>query len=389
MATHRVPMQTKQVAGLVAEIYQAALEPDGWDAVFASLRRSFRSPIAGMFTQDTVTGAYSADRLSLDEKYHRLYAERIAAVNPWIRVPGLMRPGRVLSDESLEALHGDRKAYVETEFHQDFARPQGFRHVMGGTLLAHGHRMVNFTYFRTAADGPYSAAEMRLHALLAGHIAKAVGMSGELDALRRQVAASSYLIDRLAFGVILLDATGRIQFANREARRMLDENDGLGVTGAALYAQLPADSRRLKALIRAVTTATALGDVPPSRTIITRPSGRMGLSVAALPVPPGRTLFESGAGVVLLLVTDPERRPILDGRHLAERFGFSRSETKLAAALAQGLDLRQAATTAGLTYETARWYVKAMFAKTGARRQAELVGLLLADLGTAVLAPAL
>lgn len=387
MAAIRVPIDTEKVAGLVAEIYQAACDPAGWDVVYASLGKTFRSPLVGMYTQDTVTGAYNGDRLALEEKYQRLYAERYAAVNPWIRVPGLMRPGRVLSDESLEALHRNRKAYVETEFHQDFVRPQGFRHLMGGTLIAHGHRLLNFTYIRTAADGPYSAAEMRLHALLAGHIAKAVGMSGELDLLRQQVAASSYLIDRLAFGVILLDETGRIRFANREAGRLLQENDGLGLAAGALYAQLPADSRRLKALIRAVTTGEA-GDVPVGRMIVSRPSGRMGLSLAAMPVPRGRRLFDSNAGTALVLVTDPERRPILDGRHLAERFGFGRSETKLAAALAQGLDLREAARAASLTYETARWYLKAMFVKTGTRRQPELVALLLADLATVVLSSA-
>lgn len=372
-------MRTEQVLDLVDAVYRAALRPEGWDSVFATLGRRLRSPVAGMFTQDVVTGAYSADRLPLEEKYHRLYAERIAAVNPWIRVPGLMRPGRVLSDESLERLHRDPKAYVETEFHQDFARPQGFRHVMGGTLLTHGHRLVNFTYFRTAAAGPYSRAEMRLHALLARHIANAVGLRDELDALRRQVAASSYLIDRLAFGVMLLDCAGRIRFANRAAREILAEHDGLAAAGATLYAQHPADSRRLANLIGGVASRQA-ADAAIVRAIIARPSGRMALSVAALPVPRGWTAFDANDGAVLLLVTDPERRPAFDHRYLAQRFGFGDNETKLAVALTQGFDMRQAARVAGLTYETARWYLKTIFEKTGTRRQSQLVALLVADL---------
>lgn len=382
-------MRTERVLDLVDKIYRAALRLEGWDVVFSSLRDNFRSPVAGMFTQDAITGAYNADRLPLEDKYHRLYAERIASVNPWIRVPGLMRPGRVLSDASLEELHREPKAYVETEFHQDFARPQGFRHVMGGTLLAHGHKLLNFTYFRDAAAGPYTRAEMRLHGLLARHIANAVGMSAELNALRQQIAASSYLIDRLAFGVILLDDEGQVRFANREARRLLDAQDGLSAAGGSLHAQHPADSRRLRALIRGVTSRSAHGDAAITRTIIARPSGRMAYSVAAMPVPHDWTLIDAGSGAVLLLITDPERRPVLDSGYLAQRFGFGPSETRLAVALAQGFDLREAAAMAGLTYETARWYLKTIFEKTGTCRQAQLVGILVADLAvTAVAAPA-
>jgi DNA-binding CsgD family transcriptional regulator len=372
--------RTEVAVEIVGQIYRAALDAKGWDAVIASLGQAFRSPVAGMFTQDTVSGEVSTDGIEMGEKYHRLYAERIAAVNPWISVPGLMRPGRILSDESLEVLHQDAKAYVETEFHQDFAQPQGFRHSMGGTLIAHGHRLLNFTYFRGAADGPYSAAEMRLHGMLSRHIAAAIGMSGELTALRRQESVSSYLVDRLAFGVILLDADGRVLFANREAGRLLAENDGLGIVGGFLRARYPQDARRLDGLVHAATSADSGMPAAPARTIVARPSGRMALSISALPVPCGRTLFDVPAGQALVLVSDPERRPNLEGRYLAERFGFGRNEARLAAALAQGFDLREAASLAGLTYATARWYLKGIFEKTGTHRQTELVALLLADL---------
>jgi DNA-binding CsgD family transcriptional regulator len=373
-------MRTEQILEIVDGIYRAALGTGEWGSVFAALQQGFRSPVAGMFTQDIVTGAYSADRLPLEEKYHRLYAERIAAVNPWIRVPGLMQPGRVLSDQSLDALHRDPKAYVESEFHQDFARPQGFRHVMGGTLIAHGHALVNFTYFRDPRAGPYTKAEMRLHARIARHIANAVGMRMELSALRQQIAASTYLVDRLAFGVILLGTDGNIQFANREAQRILAMQDGLSTAGSMLRAEKASDAHRLQAIIRGLTSRLVEGDVSIARTIISRPSGRMALSIAAMPVPRGWTILDAPAGTILLLVTDPERRPVLENRYLAERFGLGPNETRLAVALAQGSDLRHAALMAGLTYETARWYLKAIFEKTGTRRQTQLVSLLVADL---------
>ncbi len=47
--------------------------------------------------------------------------------------------------------------------------------------------------------------------------------------------------------------------------------------------------------------------------------------------------------------------------------------------------MKLAADAAGMTYETARWYLKVLFQKTGTRRQAELVARLMGDLAAPIL----
>jgi DNA-binding CsgD family transcriptional regulator len=63
---------------------------------------------------------------------------------------------------------------------------------------------------------------------------------------------------------------------------------------------------------------------------------------------------------------------------LRDAYGLTASEARLARLLAEGLSLRRSAAEAGLTYETARSYVKILFQKTGTHRQADLVAQLLA-----------
>jgi len=58
---------------------------------------------------------------------------------------------------------------------------------------------------------------------------------------------------------------------------------------------------------------------------------------------------------------------------LVDLFGLSPSEARLAWAIAQGMSISEAAADLGLTVETARNYSKKIYAKTGARGQAELV----------------
>jgi len=69
-----------------------------------------------------------------------------------------------------------------------------------------------------------------------------------------------------------------------------------------------------------------------------------------------------------------DRSSIAD-RHeqLVDLFGLTPAEARLAWALAQGLSIAEAADAHGLTTETARYYSKRIYAKTGARGQVDLV----------------
>jgi DNA-binding CsgD family transcriptional regulator len=61
---------------------------------------------------------------------------------------------------------------------------------------------------------------------------------------------------------------------------------------------------------------------------------------------------------------------------LTHLFGLSPAEARLASIIAGGIDLRTAAEDLGVKRDTARNQLKAIFAKTGAHRQSELVELL-------------
>src|SRR5262245_43825487 len=58
---------------------------------------------------------------------------------------------------------------------------------------------------------------------------------------------------------------------------------------------------------------------------------------------------------------------------LRRHFGLTPAEATLALHLAEGETLRSAEAKLSMTYETARTHLKSVFQKTGTRRQAELV----------------
>ena len=64
-----------------------------------------------------------------------------------------------------------------------------------------------------------------------------------------------------------------------------------------------------------------------------------------------------------------------DTTRLSVAFGLTQAEAKLATQLGIGIGIDAAAVSLGVSRETARSQLKAVFAKTNTRRQAELAAL--------------
>ena len=84
-----------------------------------------------------------------------------------------------------------------------------------------------------------------------------------------------------------------------------------------------------------------------------------------------------GTGRVIVLIGDPEARVESPPEVLARVYGLTPTEARLAHALASGDPLETYAERAGIALSTARWTLKQVQAKTGCRRQADLVRLVL------------
>ena len=86
----------------------------------------------------------------------------------------------------------------------------------------------------------------------------------------------------------------------------------------------------------------------------------------------GDVLTERLYAAVLLSARDVHAVGALSTRSL----GLTAAEARLAAKLVQGLRVADAGAALGMTSSTARWHLKNIFAKTGTRRQADLLRLL-------------
>lgn len=176
-------------------------------------------------------------------------------------------------------------------------------------------------------------------------------------------------LDRLPFAAIALDRAFRPIFMNRSGVQLLATATVLRLdAGGICRASNPTETA---ALHQAVTATAADGD---SRVLGL--NGNDDLRYSALVDPPADRGKATEAAAALVFVREIDARSVPTPEALRDLFSLNPSEARLAHALASGLDLKEAAEAQGITLSTARTYLKRLFQKTGANRQAELVRLL-------------
>jgi DNA-binding CsgD family transcriptional regulator len=186
----------------------------------------------------------------------------------------------------------------------------------------------------------------------------------------------------LPYGVITIDTGGSVCSTNPEAERILGARDGLTVRNRRLQAGVSVDAGGLERAI-AAACATASGTSGAGGTLLRlrRPSLRPAYQVLVAPVPARASAhlfgFEPRRVGAVIVISDSESGPRPAAEALQRLFYLTPSQARLAAALAGGKRLAEYARDARVTEGTARQQLKDLFSRTGTRRQAELVRLLL------------
>jgi DNA-binding CsgD family transcriptional regulator len=165
---------------------------------------------------------------------------------------------------------------------------------------------------------------------------------------------------------IVLNRLGVVLGTNAAAESSFDDEFGIE-TRRLIVGDKLADA----ALVQATQDDAAF----PTEPIIVKSCRRPPIIIWVVPIYGAVGGLLLGARVLLLL-TDLGKRLVPKTRLIARTFALSVAETRIAERIAAGVSLEKAAEDLGISRETARNHLKAVFAKTGTHRQSELVALL-------------
>lgn len=247
-----------------------------------------------------------------------------------------------------------------------------------GALMGRPEPVGALALHRRAGAGPFPDQSVRVLESLLPHLSRAMEIRDRLANGGDRARLAERALDRLALGVIELDGEARVILANRAAEQILDAKDGLRLDQGRLEADPGEAGRRLRAAVAAASRGRLTGGMFQ----ITRPSG---LSPYSITVSNSPDVSDAAQGHVMALIDDGERAAAEAPARLARLFGLTAAEAKLAAALCDGLCLKDIAEARGVKMTTVRTQAQRVLDKAGVSRQAELVAL--AARAPALLAP--
>ena len=351
---------------LINLIYDAALDPDQWYQVIDELRTTFHSITAGFFIQTAsqkLGGHYFA---GIDPVEMEVYGEGYAANNPWFTTPGLMKPGRVLTDQSLEKLYSDRRHFIRTEMYRGWCQPLNFRHAMGGSLVDMDGALLSFTFFRPGHVGYYSIEEQSRYQQLSRHLMKASKLALEYENLKRQARLSQDTLNRLKLGIVFLTNDRRIEWANDYAHGLLNDSESLSICKGRLTARSAKTQQEINHKIECAERS-----LQSSYLKCERGKGSP-LQITVIPKSHRTSLFSRINPGPVLMIVDPDDHAADNDQRFALVWGLTPLESRFAMQLLQGKSVSEAGDYLGLTKDTARWYSKQIMRKVGVNKQTEL-----------------
>jgi DNA-binding CsgD family transcriptional regulator/PAS domain-containing protein len=240
------------------------------------------------------------------------------------------------------------------------------RHYLAATVVLGEGLKVGVSVHRAPQAGVFTREDRRQMETMFGQFGQAVRLGIEHNRLLQQ-AWWDGVQSQSRDAAFLLDERGKVLRISPEAERALG---ALAIKSGRLCAHDPAANAALQAAIsKAIEPNGALaGSV--------RLAAGEGLGFLQLVVSPlsreRRFLAPFEAAAIVHLI-DPAAAKAMDAAVIGELFGLTPAEARLAAALAGGQTLVEAAARYGVAVGTMRTQLKSIFGKVGVNRQQDLI----------------
>jgi DNA-binding CsgD family transcriptional regulator/PAS domain-containing protein len=215
----------------------------------------------------------------------------------------------------------------------------------------------------------YDEATETLLRQLAPHLQQTMRLAATINTRSAKCLAAEQVLDLLRTGVILCDSSGAVRRMNRSAEAILVRSTALRLVGDRLCGTGAGSKSALKRLLDAQADSTK-----PRLAALSQPDGDLHILSTRLPQDSDdESCVLSGATPErVLLVSDPAAPFELLPNEVAQLFGLSPAESRLAATIAQGGSVSAYSEHRGISVGTARNQLKHVLAKTQASKQTEL-----------------
>jgi len=358
----------RQLLNIVDRLYASVLDdsifPDALSAIadYAGAKGTFwlrADRTSGRVIESLGVGTDPAVQL----EYDQYYGARDVRIPPSLEAP----LGYLVTEDSFL----ERADFQRSEIYNEFLVPHDIPHILAVWASKTPTNVAAVSLQRNRRQGRFTDIDKRRLAPVIPHLLRSLQMRSLVEPLRQERDAYLSAIDRMPFGVIFIDASGLVSDVSGPAQAILQSASGLTVKHGKLSAQNSSDDATLQRLIRA-STRTMPSEAVESRTCSVRSlNGQRPLKIFVIPIQLTAAAFAlTQECAVVIFGSEGSSRPNM--AIVARSMGLTHAEASLACALFSGLTLIEAANQLGLSLNTCKSQLKAIYIKTDCHSHVDL-----------------
>jgi DNA-binding CsgD family transcriptional regulator len=358
------------ISRAIALIHEAGAAPERWSEVLAVMCELLQAPRSGVLDIQVTTGRLTGlVGHGFEPAAQRIYAERYFAIDPTWPL--------CLESEPWHAMTGYERfsatSRQRNEYFVDFAQANDIGDVIGiGTRVVGGQRTI-LSLQRTLDAPAFARSDKSLMQLLAPHVEIAKRVEAKIGAALRGKSELAAAFDRLAIPAFVVDGQVRIRHANEAGAAISTRFPQVTLRGGKLGFADPKVNSAFQAAVR-----NAAADFGCSAVLALPLPAQTTGEILVAPLQ-RRQAAEMGwdAPLALVSIVPAPHQPHAIAARLQQAYRLTPAEARLAESLALGHSIEEISASSGVSEATLRSQLRAVFAKTGTSRQAQLVRLAL------------
>ncbi len=359
---------------LITSIYDAALDAALWPGVMKAINDYVCGCGTSLVAEDRANLAAQLHQdYGSDPGWTKLYVEKYVALNPLPRLGMAFPISEVFTMYDLVP----EAEFKASRFFLEWVKPQGFVDTAVVNLDKTATSFAALVVRRSEQEGLFDDAARQRLSRLAPHVRRAVLVGKTIEFHASRASLLSETLSKLTAAAFLLATDGRVMFTNDAAKALLRAGQLLSDGNNHLTAiNAKADTALRNSIVAAARGDEALGVRGLAIELSSDPDERWLAHV--LPLTEGTRLdaARTHAAAVAVFV----RKASLDLQWPLEAVGKLFNLTPMELKILQAvIDVGGAPAIAqkhGISEGTVRTHLKSIFAKTGAKRQVDLIKLI-------------
>lgn len=350
-------------------IYDAAFDPQLWAPVLEQVADRARAHPGNLLQINVVDGQGIGMSARVPEDTVSRYFSTWSSRNPigLVDDPSEYRTGW-LPKITRDSDSVDRNSLERSDYWNEFLVPLGAHHSITLRLALRKNDLTSIGFGRPARYGPFEDEEIAALRPLHPHLIRAERMWRKFGLRQAELDQLDVLVENSPDALFFLDDRFSLLRWTKAADEFL-RRGALRTVGKTLHVPNAASD----AVLQGAFMAALAGHAPsPVALPATQAADPLTVSVARL----GERALAAFSGARCLLVTVRTSAQPGSPASLRTTFGLTAAEVELALALAAGESLRKVAVRRGVSINTIRNQLGAVFDKTNCRRQQDLVRLL-------------